>query len=239
MKCPSTEAGGRSGHWARGRAFTVLEVMVALFIFTAVLASLYATWRLVLQSNASGLLIAANAQRSRLAMQTVEEAVGSAVMFNNNTNYAFVVESSGNFAAVSLVGHLSDSFPASGRFEGERIRRVTFMVEDGPDGAPALMMRQNSMLAADTDTVESYAVLLAKDVSLFTMEFWDTRKQEYVTEWLNPRQLPPLVRIQLGFGNRKKAGGDPDEVVTRVVRLYGVGVDGSLQGGMPTPVRNN
>ncbi len=224
----------------RGRAaFTILEVLVALFIFSAVLTSLYATWRLVLQSNAAGLLIAANAQRARMAMQTVEEAVGSAVMFNSNTNYAFVADTSGNFAAVSLVGHLSDSFPASGRFEGERIRRVTFMVENGPDGEPALMMRQNSMLAADTDKVESYPVLLAKDVSLFTMEFWDQRKNEYVNEWVNPRLLPPLVRITLGFGVRQRRQSEPDELVTRVVRIYGVGVDGSLQGGAPTPVRPN
>lgn len=220
-------------------AFTILEVLVALFIFAAVLVSLYATWKLILQSNAAGLAIAANAQRSRMAIQTVEEAVGSAVLFNNNTNYAFIADTSGNFAAVSLVGHLSDSFPASGRFEGERIRRVTFMVENGPDGTPALMMRQNSMLAADTDTVESYPVLLAKDVSLFTMDFWDVRKNEFVAEWLNPRQLPPLVRISLGFGVRKRLRTEPDELVTRIVRIYGVGVDGALQGGAPTPVRSN
>lgn len=231
---------GQHGLQSRSnRAFTVIEVLVALFIFAAVLTSLYATWRLVLQSNAAGLAIAANAQRSRMAMQTVEEAVGSAVMFNNNTNYAFVADTSGGFAAVSLVGHLSDSFPASGRFEGERIRRVTFMVENGPDGTPALMMRQNSLMAADTDTVESYPVLLAKEVSLFTMEFWDSRKNEFVAEWVNPRQLPPLVRIMLGFGVRKRLRTEPDEIVTRVVRIYGVGVDGALQGGAPTAARPN
>lgn len=231
---------GRGESALRGRsAFTILEVLVALFIFSAVLTSLYATWRLVLQSNAAGLLIAANAQRARMAMQTVEEAVGSAVMFNSNTNYAFVADTSGNFAAVSLVGHLSDSFPASGRFDGERIRRVTFMVENGPNGAPALMMRQNSMLAADTDRVESYAVLLAKDISMFQMEFWDQRKNEFVNEWTNPRQLPPLVRITLGFGVRQRSRTEPDEMVTRVVRIYGVGVDGALQGGPPTAVRAN
>lgn len=230
----------RAGFRTRAnQAFTVIEVLVALFIFAAVLTSLYATWKLVLQSNAAGLAIAASAQRSRMAMQTVEEAVGSAVMFNNNTNYAFVADTSGSFAAVSLVGHLSDSFPASGRFEGERIRRVTFMVENGPDGTPALMMRQNSLMAADTDTVESYPVLLAKDVSLFSMEFWDPRKNEYVAEWTNPRQLPPLVRIMLGFGVRKRLRTEPDQIVTRVVRIYGVGVDGALQGGPATPVRAN
>ena len=172
-------------------------------------------------------------------MQTVEAAVGSAVMFNNNTNYAFVSDVSGNFAAISLVAHLSDSFPASGRFDGERIRRVTFMVENGPDGMPALMMRQNSMLAANLDTVESYPVLLAKDLSVFALEFWDVRKNEYVAEWINPRQLPPMVRITMGFEVRPGSRSEPDDVLTRTVRIYGVGVDGALQGGVPTPVRPN
>lgn len=233
MRRADTGGAGRRG------AFTILEVLVALFIFSAVLASLYATWRLVLQSNAAGLRIAANAQRARMAMQTVEEALGSAVMFNSNTNYAFVTDASGGFAAVSLVAHLSDSFPASGRFEGERVRRVSFLVEDGPDGRPALMMRQNSVLAADTDRVESYPVLLAKDVTLFTVEFWDARKGEFVAEWENPRLLPPLVRIGLGFGAPQGDRTSADEVVTRTVRLYGVGVDGALQGGAPTPTRVN
>ncbi len=218
------------------RAFTILEVLVALFIFSLVLTSLYATWKLVLQNNATGLRIAANAQRVRLAIQTVEEAIGSAVMFNNNTNYAFISDTSGTFAAVSLVGHLSDSFPGGGRFEGERVRRVTFTVEAGPDGTPALMMQQNSMLAADLESHEAYPILLAKEITLFTLEFWDLRKHEFSPEWLTPRQLPQLVRITLGFGVRKFGRSEPDEIVTRVVRLSGIGVDGALQGGPPSPV---
>jgi prepilin-type N-terminal cleavage/methylation domain-containing protein len=222
------------------RAFTILEVLVALFIFSMVLTSLYATWRLVLQSNAVGLKLAADAQRARLAMQTVEEAIGSAVRFNSNTNYDFEVDTSGTFAEVrNLAAHLSDSFPGGGYFEGERVRKIRFAVENGPDGTPALFMKQVSLLADERDESAGFPVLLAKEITLFTLEFWDSRKHEFMPEWRTPKQLPQLVRITLGFGVRKSAQSEPNELVTRVVRLTGIGVDGALQGGPPSPAPTN
>jgi prepilin-type N-terminal cleavage/methylation domain-containing protein len=227
---------------ARRRAFTLLEVLVALVIFALVLASLYATWRLVLQSNAAALRIAANAQRTRMCIQTIEEALGSAVFYGASASrYAFQADTSGDFAQLSFVANLSEAFPGSGRFDGARVRRIAFLVQPGENGGAELVMQQKSILlepggelvsrrdALSFDTAaHTFPVLLARDLSLFQLEFWDPQRNEYVPEWLRTNQLPACVRVSLGFG-RAGRRNEPAQLVTRMVRLPSLGVAADAQ----------
>jgi prepilin-type N-terminal cleavage/methylation domain-containing protein len=225
------------GRAASLAGFTLIEVLVAMFIFVGVMASLYATWKITLRSNAAALRLTAEAQRSRMAMRTVEDALVSAEMFVQNArHYAFLADTSGSFSALSLVGHMSDSFPGSGYFNDERVRRVTFTVESTDQGRNDLVLRQNSMLAQLDEGQDTYPLVLARDVTLFQLEFWDARRGEWAAEWLFTNQLPVLVRVSLGVGrgpgNQSK---QPDQLETRVVRLPAVGVTLDAQGGRPGP----
>jgi hypothetical protein len=208
-----------------------------MFIFVGVMASLYATWKITLRSNAAALRLTAEAQRSRMAMRTVEDALVSAEMFVQNAHhYAFLADTSGSFGALSVVGHMAESFPGSGYFGDERVRRVTFTVEANGEGRNDLVLRQNSLLAQMDEGQEAYPLVLARDVTLFQLEFWDPRRGEWAAEWLLTNQLPILVRVSLGVGAGPGAlSKQPDQLETRVVRLPAVGVTLDAQGGRPAP----
>lgn len=218
---------------SRAHAFTLLEVLVALAIFAIVLSLLYGTWRILMQSNAAGLRIAATAQRQRTAIQVIQESLDSAVLFAANArHYAFLSDNSAGQSALSFVAHLAPSFPGSGFFEGEQVRRVTFTVEPDPEGSPALYLRQNSILDQVSEDPRTFPVLLATDVTLFDVSFWDARKNDFIPEWTQTNSLPPLVRINLGFG-RKSRSSNPSDVVSRIVRIPSAGVSMDAQTGMP------
>lgn len=216
---------GRGVARARFAGFTLLEVLVALMVFTGVLATLFATWTIVMRSNAAALRLTAEAQRARMAIRTVEDAIVAAEMVvgPNSRHYSFIADTSGEFAMLSLVGHMSDSFPGSGYFIDERVRRVTFAVDNHE-----LIIEQNSMLAALDEKNRAYPLVLARDVKLFQIEFWDLRRGEWAPEWLLTNQLPALVRVSIGVGapDKKQA----DQIVARVIRLPAVGIQPGLQG---------
>lgn len=218
-------------------AFTLLEVLVALSIFALVLSLLYGSWRILISSNAAALKLAATAQRSRMTAQTIEEALNSAVFFNANArHYAFLAGGEGAYSAVSFVAHLSDAFPASGYFDGERVRRVTFTVEPGKQGGSDLVLRQNSLLSPPDLDVEGHPIVLARDVSLFELLYWDVRRGEFIAEWTQTNSLPALVQVSVGFGQRGRSK-EPSETITRIVRIPSAGVAGEAQaivpGGVP------
>ena len=50
---------------SRKQAFTILEIMIALFIFAMVLTAIYSIWHGIIKGTASGLKAAAEVQRSR------------------------------------------------------------------------------------------------------------------------------------------------------------------------------
>ncbi len=208
-------------------AFTVLEVMVAVFLFALVLTMLYSTWRLIFQSTNAAIRSTTDTQRARMAMRTVEEALVSATMFTGNPRlYFFQADTAGQFAAVSFAADLSDSFPNSGYFGGERVRRVSFYV---PSSGNDLVLEQTSLLANLEVGGEPSSIVLARDVSLFQMEFWDGQQRDFVNEWLSTNQLPVVVRVTLGFGHTRNSS-QPAQVVTRVVRLPTVAVPREAQG---------
>lgn len=217
------------------RAFTLVEVMVASFLFALLLTSLYASWQGVRMGVDGGLRVAREAQRARMAGVVLEQALFGAQFFQANAPlYAFLADTSGGFGALSFVSCLGDSFPGAGLYGGERIRRVTFTVDDAANGGRQLVLRQNSILAPPDTVDDPYPIVLASDVSVFQLEFWDPRIGEYAPEWLNTNQLPPIVRVTLGFGARK-GSSRPPELVTRVVRIASTGVPASLQAGRPLP----
>lgn len=221
----------RHDHTRRSDAFTLIEVMVAMFIFSLVLISLYSTWRVVLQSTDSAIKLTARAQRARMAAQSVEQALTGAQLFQANAAlYSFVVDTSGSFGAISFATTLGESFPGSGFFDGEKLRRVTFLVDD----ANQLVLRQNSLLAPPDEEFETHPIVLAKEVSVFQLEFWDPRKGEYAPEWLVTNQLPLVVRVTLGFGSTGRFAKQPAQLVTRVVRIPSSTVSPVAQGGVPT-----
>ena len=201
------------------RGFTILEVMIAIFIFALVLTAIYSTWFGILKGTKSGTNAAAAVQRSRIAMRALEDAFLTMTMFNDNLkHYWFITEANGDFSGVSFVARLPANFPGVGRYGDHIVRRVTFATQPSADGNYELVMNQAPMLMnTNTGAAEAYSLVLAKDVSLFMLEYYDLQKGEWFTDWVNTNTLPKLIRITLGQGKSKSGNYAPQDIVTRVV----------------------
>ena len=216
-----------------------------MFIFGVVVTAIFASWSAIIHGAASGNRAAATAQRSRIALRTMEEALGATRSFVADIQYYTFNADNGSEPYLSFVSKLSPTFPRSGRWPQFDVRRVTFAVEQGPDSSKRLVLRQNPVLQDMGEDEQAYPVVLANDVRKFEMGFWDKQKGDWLDEWTQTNQLPQMVRFTM------QLGGDENEI-TRIVALPSVAVQagwqipGSTQGGLgsrsstaPNPGLNN
>ncbi|MFO1488966.1 MAG: prepilin-type N-terminal cleavage/methylation domain-containing protein [Verrucomicrobiota bacterium] len=183
----------------RSRGFTLLEIMVALALFALVAAAIYSSWFAVMRGAQVGLASAAKVQRSRVAMQTIEEALNSARSFDAGNQYYTFFGENGPEATLSFVSRLSDSFPRSGKFGDFNVRRVTFALEPGPDNGKQLVLRQNPILMELDQDEKAHPVVIAREVKSFGLEFWDGKSDDWLDEWTQTNRLPMMVKVVLQF----------------------------------------
>jgi hypothetical protein len=206
--------------------------MLAIGIFAMVLTAIYATWITILKGSRAGLKAAAEVQRSRIAMRTLEDAFNTAHMFSANIkHYLFFADTSGDFAAVSMAARLPASFPGVGRYGDQIVRRVSFYTQPGADGMQELWMTQAPLLLITNQGVEPYSLMLAKDVTLFSLQFFDVQTSEWLEEWAFTNKMPALVKIDLGLGRKSSGGSEPYDLVSSLVRIPLVAVQGDIQSG--------
>jgi prepilin-type N-terminal cleavage/methylation domain-containing protein len=243
------EANGSSGRPTQRRGFTIIEVMLALGIFSMVLLSIYTVWTSILRATKAARTAADSAQRARISMRALTDALTTAQMFtanmppqNPNAYYSFIADMSGDFGSLSFVAHLPATFPGVGRYGDQIVRRVTFTIEKDKTEGLNLVMRQGPLMQMLDPDFEPYELVLAKDVQLFGFEFWGqnprTGQWEWVEEWNSTNQLPRLVHVGLGLG--KTANGEAQDVVHRYIALPATAVQpewqmpgGGAGGGVP------
>jgi general secretion pathway protein J len=235
---------------ARRAGFTILEVMLAIGIFSMIMVSIYSVWTGILRASKAARTAADQAQRARVAMRTIQDALLTAQMFNANmppqnpnAYYSFIADSSGDFTSLSFVAHLPATFPGVGRYGNNIVRRVTFKIVNGKDGALDLVMEQGPMLQAFDSEFEPYTLVLAKDVQKFIIEFWgqqkETRNFEWVNEWNSTNSMPKLIRVLLAVGKTGKKDVAAD-MVYQVIALPATAVDPTWQNyGMQAPINTN
>lgn len=204
-------------------AFTLVEILVAIGIFSMVLAAIYSTWTAILRSSKIGLDSAAAVQRARVAGRTIEETLGSIQSFAANQAYYAFVSQNGSDATLSFVSRLSPSFPRSGKFAGLDMRRVTFSLESSPVGGRQLVLRQTPLLMEMDKDEKNYPLVLAKNVKEFKTEFWDTRLHDWIDEWKQTNQIPALVKVTLKLADNAFSS-QVRQQVTRIVSLPSVTV---------------
>lgn len=211
----------------RRSAFTLVEIMVAIGIFSFVLAAIYSSWTAILRASKTGLEAAASAQRARITIRVLEDSLGSAQSFAANLPYYYFDAENGSEASLSFVARLSKSFPRSGKFGDLDVRRVTFRVEPAPDGGRQLVLRQNPLVMdLDQDEIE-HPIVLARNVKGFEMQFWasDKNPPDWVDEWREQKtnQLPALVMVTLQLADNPHSSRITEEI-TRIISLPAVTV---------------
>ena len=206
----------------RRAAFTLIEMMIAIGIFSLVLAAIYSSWTAILRASKAGLEVAASVQRSRIAIRMLEDSLGSAQSFAATLPYYYFLADNGSEASLSFVARLSKSFPRSGKFGDLDVRRLYFSVERGPEGSPQLVLRQSALLM-DPDTDEKqHPIVLVKNVKGFELRFWDTNRNppDWVDEWKEAKtnQLPKLVMVTLKVADNPRSPHSQEEI-SRIINL--------------------
>ena len=215
-------------------AFTLVEIMLALAIFAGVLAAIYSSWTAILRSSQTAQAAAAEVQRQRLAVRSLEEALASAQMFPYNArHYAFIADTSEQFGFLSFVSRLPEAYPRGGRFGDLPVRRVEFSVEPDAAGVPTLLLRQTPYLfEPDRDELEN-PLRLARNVVMFHLEFWGPNSREWEEEWLVTNQLPRLLRFTLAAAPEGSRTVNREDVISRVVVLPVSSTVGGVSGLAP------
>ena len=227
------------------RAFTLVEILMAMAIFGLVLVAIYSTWTLILRSKAVGEAVTAQIQRERIAVRVIEEALTSARSFAADVEYYGFFAENGENATLSFVARLPQSFPRSGRFGDFDVRRVTFAVESGRNyGEHQLVLRQQPILMDLDEDEKDHPLVLAKGVREMMFQFWDTRLNEWVDEWPQTNQLPKLIKVSLQFGSPNQSASvssQRKDEVTRMIALPSISVPANWQtpmggrAGIPGP----
>lgn len=216
-------------------AFTLVEVLISIAILSLVVAAIYSSWTAILRASKVGLDAAAAAQRSRIALQTLEDSMGSMMLFVRNVDYYGFVAENGSDALLSFVARLPKSFPRGGRFGDLDVRRLTYSVEASPDGNKELVLRQQSILTEMDEDEQEYPLVLARDVQEFVMEFWDSRVNDWVDEWQQTNQLPKLIKLTLSLRRSDGRASETVEEITRVIAPGSTGTPPAFQTPMLPP----
>jgi prepilin-type N-terminal cleavage/methylation domain-containing protein len=220
------------------RAFTLIEIMVALAVFTMVIGAVYSAWMLLVRSTQASQDVASQAQRQRITLRTIEDALMAVQSFQASPQYySFVVEN-GNAAALSFTAKVPEVFPRNGKFDDPvsgrdfRLRRLIFSLESGQDRSQNLVLRQNPILMDLDEDETQFPLVLAKNVHKFTIECWDTNKLEWLDEWENTNAIPTLLRVKLVLGSTTSTDPSaPEFSVSRMLSLPSQMMPASAQNG--------
>jgi len=228
-------------------AFTLLEMLIAISIFSLVLLAIHSSWTAILRASKSGQQAAATMQRLRMVVRVLENSLGSATSFVQNHQYYGFVAENGSDPTLSFVARLANDFPRSGNFGDFDLRRLIFSVETGRDSSRQLVMRQIPIMmdlnsGSDNRLIvdeKNHPVVLAKNVQAFKFMLWDPVQYDWVDEWKLTNTLPKGIVVTLRLADTSRLGAAQEEI-TRIISLPATGVQLIWQmprgmPGMPPP----
>lgn len=220
----------------RVRAFTLVEIMISMAILAGVLAAIYSGWMAILSASKSAQVASADVQRSRLAVRTLEESLVCAQMsLDNPMPFGFVADNDGDFSQLSFVSRLPASFPRSGRFRDQPLRRVEFAVERDEQGVPNLVLRQTPFLYEMNEAESKEPLKLSRNVVMFLTEYKGVNSEEWEEEWLLTNQLPRQVRFTIASAPKGRGTVNRQDVMQRVVVLPAGSSLAPIPGVTPPP----
>lgn len=216
------------------RGFTLIEIMVAIAIFALLVGAVYSTWVVIIKSAQVGQEVAAQAQRQRIAILTIEDSLTCIQSFQASMQYYAFNVTNGDDPTLSFVARVPAVFPRNGKFDSD-LRRLTFSVEPVSATENDLLLRQNEILMNMDPQEQSTPLVLARYVKAFAVECWDTNAMDWATEWDSTNTIPTLVRITLVLGGNRLDSGDtaPTLNFVREIAIPSGTLPVIAQGGLP------
>ena len=231
---------------APARAFTLIEIMLAIAVFTMVIAAIYSTWAVIMKSSLVAQDVAAQAQRQRITLRTIEDSLMAIQTFQASPQYySFVLDGDKAAAVLSFTARVPEIFPRNGKFASPNtgrnfnLRRLTYSLEAGAGDEKNLVLRQNPVLMDLDADEQQFPLVLARNVRKFAVECWDPKKLDWAGEWDDTNSVPKLLRVNLVLGGNTAAGAAaPNFAVARVYSLPSQIMPAAEQNGSGGGVRN-
>src|ERR1019366_5267227 len=236
-------------------AFTLVEIMVAMMVFSMVIAAIYSTWALVMRASQVGQDAAAQAQRQRVVLRAIGDALMGVESFQASQKYYWFKLENGGAPFLSFVARLPDSYARNGKFVGAAggrdasSRRVTFSLAAGENGEKDLILRQSPILMDMDQDEEKYPLVLARNVKEFTVEWWGTNnlnEASWSKDWddAQTNTIPQMLRVHLVLGaNVARGSSAPEFAATRIYTVpsqmmpaRGRRGGGGGRGAFPPPI---
>ena len=217
----------------RRRAFTLIEVMVSIAIFALLVTAVYSTWVLIIKSAQVGAEAAAQVQRERIAIRTLEDSLTCIQSFQASMDYYQFQVVNGQSPQLSFVARLPDVFPRNGRFGDFNLRRLTFSLENTSDSERDLVLRQNPILMDIDPDEQATPLVLARNVQDFIVECWDTNAMDWADTWESTNTLPTMIRVTLALGSnlKNKDANAPAIAISREIAITSGTMPTAVQGG--------
>jgi len=188
----------------------------------------------VMKATKVGQEAAAQAQRQRIALRTIEDSLMCIQSFQASQRYYFFNVENGDAQVLSFASRVPDVFPRNGKFGQFNLRRVTFSLEAGDGGEKNLVLRQNPILMDMDEDEQKNPLILARNVKTFEIDCWDTNQMDWVTEWVDTNSIPPLMRVGLVMGGTVDNGGSaPELTVVRAFSMPSSMMPSAVQRGGP------
>ena len=222
--------------------------MVAMFVFSIVVAAIYATWAVVMRAAQVGQEAAAQAQRQRVVLCAIGDALMGVESFQASQHYYWFKLENGEAPFLSFVARLPDTYARNGKFVGAAggrdasSRRVTFSLAAGDAGEKDLILRQNPVLMDLDQDEQQYPLVLARNVKEFTIEWWGTNHldhAEWMTDWDDTmtNTIPQMLRVHLVLGTNPahaaNGANSPEFAATRIYTVPSQMMPAQVQSGGP------
>ncbi len=217
----------------RKAAFTLVEMVVAMAIFSLILAFVYKTFFSFAQTTKASAEATTKVQRDRIALKTIEDAFSGLVYYEQNQSiYGFVVNTEDyDYPSISFVSRVPPDFLGNKEFGSERLRRITFQVEDDEDYGRSLVMYQSSTLQPmeSLEVEEPSRWVLGQDLDTFLMVFWSTINGEWVYEWTETNSIPTRIKFEMAYVRADGSAALAEDMQKREIIIFSESITKNMQ----------
>lgn len=199
------------------RAFTLLEIMLAVTILAIVATAVYATWSAGLAGWKRSASVTENLQRERVVMEALSELTQSIVYYSSKDSL-YEIQGTHRAQNGDLISFVTGSdllLPVSEQI-ASGMRRVTISLGRDARGHPFLGI-SNAPALEPEDAPAGVTHVLSAAVCGFGVRYRDPRNGTWTEKWEEDNLIPGAIEYTVAFGLND--GRTPPVVVTRAIEL--------------------
>ncbi len=214
-------------------AFTLVEAIVSVAVFSIVLAMVYGVFFSLARSTVAGAEATVEIQRQRIALKTVEDSLSGLVYYEQSPeHYSFLADTTiFDYPSISFVSRVPPDFLGNKEFGSQRLRRITFQVEDDEDLGRSLVMYQEALMQPvnTQDIREPKRWVLGPNLDTFFFVFWSTINNEWVSEWTETNSVPSRLKFELAFKGADGEAARIEEIQKREIVVFSESITQAMQ----------